>query len=281
MQMEQKRVVRVRWFARLVAIVFLSGLVIMAACAQALPESDDGSSATSEGAGGDGGAGGATGGGETGGLGGAGGEAPVCEKEPCKLTIPQCGCGDGERCHFAGGGISCVAEGSTLDGTVCNDDCQEGFLCFGLNSGSPRICRRYCDTDADCYMPGGKCAFQLASGGAMSRQQVSVCSTNCDPITNVGCLEPNMKCEINAVDKNTYCNLAGTGIQGTSCVVVSHCAVGLSCFGTENGKKCLKWCDVGAPVCPGGIQCVPLTGPGGQLDTLKIGSKQYGACLGM
>jgi hypothetical protein len=262
----------------------LSSVIVMAACAQALPEGDDGGgpAATVTSAGGAGGSGGAGGVGGVGGSGGVGGEAPACEDEPCKLTLPQCGCEAGLRCHFANDARSCVPLGSTPAGEKCREDCEAGFLCTVVIAGSPGICRRYCESDEECYQPGGKCVFTLSPGGPMSGTAVSVCSTNCDPISNVGCVEPEMKCEINAVNKNTFCNVAGTGTQGTSCIKVSHCAVGLSCFGTSmGGKLCLKWCDVGGPVCPSGTQCVPLTGPGGQLDTLVVGSKQYGACLGI
>lgn len=226
--------------------------------------------ATSEGGGGEGGVGGEGG---NGGDGGVGGVPEVCEEEPCKLTSPQCGCADGERCHLASVSPQCWPEGGSELGTYCFNDCQAGDRCWGL--GGDAICRSYCEDDGDCLPPGGRCIIELFAGVA------KLCTENCDAITGTGCKhkEPGLKCEVN-IDSNqqvySYCTDAGTKLQNEQCGSPAQCAAGLTCIGSsqEPGNYCRAWCDYPSTEhCPEGHGCASITPP------LTIGQKQYGVCI--
>ena len=237
-------------------------------------ESDDASTTTSSAAaGGEGGDAGAGGLGGAGGGGGEGGAEP-CEAAPCKLTIPQCGCPDGERCHTPSVAPLCWPDGNVGPIEYCNNDCQAGYRCFGV--GGDAICRRYCDTDNHCVGPGAKCVFPLFGG------TTSVCSENCDAVTGIGCRDKQegLKCEVGVqsatLNVYSYCTDAGDGVQDEVCSQPAHCAQGYTCIkeSSETEQKCRRWCPYpSSSTCEEGGTCVPIT------PALTIGSVQYGVCI--
>lgn len=258
----------------LAAVCALGGAALgIGACASgsSAPDGDGGSSSTTS-LGGAGGAGGA-GGEATGGGGGQGGAA--CSGDPCKLVPPQCGCPSSERCHWNYSGAECVADGTQESSEACDNDCVAGYRCVDNHEGGPRICHQYCETDDDCLGPGSLCIVGFGS------PDYRVCTHNCDPISDVGCAETDMKCDIfretDPPNRSlTQCAGSGSLGQGQECATTSDCAPGYSCFGItgQTGEWCMKWCDVNAATsgCPAGTTCYPFSSP------IIIGSIEYGAC---
>lgn len=259
-------------------------------CAKGGDETTDDvtSSTTAGGAGGEAGAGGGLGG-----EGGEGGMAPMpipCESPddvPCKLTAPQCGClPDDERCRVGATGLrECAPNGDKLPLEFCASDCTAGFQCVNNGTtGFTGFCHQLCLLDTDCNTPtsgpGGICVLPLTNGGG------TVCSQNCDVVSNTGCKEANanLKCDIGRESIGqqrwfTRCVGSGTKLQDEVCTSISQCSPGSSCIPVEGDSvyHCLNWCmnPSSGGVCPQGSShaCTGFVTP------LIIGSIEYGACV--
>jgi len=260
-----------RFVLAFAVLAFVGQLVAVSACSKEETEGGGGQPATTTEGGG--GAGGLGGDGGMGGEGGDGGTPEICEEDPCKLTSPQCGCAEGERCHLPSVAAQCWPEGDVEVGQYCSNDCEAGYRCWGL--GGDPICRAYCEDDSDCLPPGGRCVVELFSGVA------KLCTENCDAITSTGCKhkDPGLKCALN-IDSNqmvfSYCTDAGEKGQDEPCGSASQCAAGMTCIGSsqEPGNFCRTWCDYpSAILCPEDHGCASITPP------LTIGQKQYGVCI--
>jgi len=212
----------------------------------------------------------APGGGSTGGS-ASGGGAP-CSEDPCKLTLPQCGCASGEKCTLTGTNRICRDNGTDGEAQPCEgspDSCVAGYICVHADD-DPYSCHKFCATDADCAPPQSICFFDL--GGA-----ATLCSGACDPVGGSGCPTPGLKCEI-GLDEGpperffTLCASEGTGTQGTACTGSGDCASGYTCVDTGT-TTCAAWCEYsGTGYCAYGT-CSPFT------DPVMIGSTEYGGCL--
>ncbi len=247
-----------------------------------------GASGAQGGAGGVGGVGvGGVGG--DGGDGGAGAMPIPCDDPadvPCKLVAPQCGCLPGDRCMLTSQGMRvCAPDGDKQALEFCTNDCQAGFQC--VNNGTTGLigyCHQLCEADADCDTPtsgpGGICVLELQNGGA------TVCSQNCDPVSDTGCKEANqnLKCDIGREPMGaqrwfTRCVGSGDAAPDAVCDSINECAPGSSCIPVQNepDSHCLTWCTSPSTggVCPQGSShaCSAFTTP------LFIGSVEYGACL--
>ena len=209
------------------------------------------------------------------------GSGPACAENPCKLTVPQCGCPAGEQCGVDGVGIACTPMGNTGNGQVCTGtDCSPGLLCVNTTA-STSTCAKFCDSDADCTGPGGLCIIGLNDANMNVIPGVTLCTENCDPTTSIGCPVAGTSCEV--VQENggqmrvlTHCIGSGAGQQGDTCVSSADCAPKFNCFNTTNpmAVKCLKNCKASAPNgCPAGTSCKFFATPE------LIGGEEYGACL--
>lgn len=206
---------------------------------------------------------------------------PACEEDPCKLVEPQCGCMAGQACSVDGAGdLFCTEAGSAAWDAPCSatNKCVPGTLCAGYAAGLDS-CAKFCNTDADCEAPGGLCAVTLNDGMGGTLPGVTLCSTNCSFTTN-GCAVPGTSCQLgirNMTEPFTLCAPSGTGTQGSTCTDSSGCASGFICLTTTAmDERCFQWCDVNAPVCPGGLVCQQLEISAGV--PLVIGTTAYGAC---
>lgn len=247
-------------------------------------ESAEGGGGQTGGGGGVGGAGGATTTTTTSsstGTGGAGGVEPVCDEMPCKLVAPQCGCADDEQCEIKTptaqnpSGRSCVGKGDLAIGAQCAGAgvCQPGSLC--VNTGKS-TCMEFCSDDAQCDAPGGLCVITLNDGSGGVIPDATLCSPNCDPITNVGCGVAGMSCQVGVEQTGqmrafTLCTGSGAGVENAPCTDSGDCAVGFGCFGPAP-EKCLRWCNYLQPSCPGAGFCGEVNPP------LIIGNTEYGVC---
>lgn len=216
-------------------------------------------------------------GGSASGGGGSGGDYvdPNCEEQPCKLTAPQCGCRETERCNLVNDPLErdCVAIGTKGSSQACESDCEAGYMCVNNNTGGPAICHQFCDDDSDCSGAGSLCVLDVGAGAG------TLCTHNCDPISSSGCEDPATKCDIasemQAPNRSlTQCAGAGTLTQGQACTTTADCASGLGCLDVGGMmKQCLTWCRVSSPVCPGAETCTSFN------PTITIGAVEYGSCI--
>ena len=204
------------------------------------------------------------------------GGAP-CEEDPCKLTPPQCGCGFDEKCSVGADGPTCTQDGTIDGGQQClGSGCKAGFICSDFVA-PPETCHQFCDDDTDCQAPGGVCVLELNINGT-TPYTVTLCSENCDPISNTGCPVPGMSCGIVGDEGPperdfTMCLPAGSAGQGQSCSGLTDCAPGLACFNVGGSDMCLTWCDRSTLQCPVGTgTCSETTPP------TMVGSTEYGVC---
>ena len=206
---------------------------------------------------------------------------PVCAEDPCKLTIPQCGCAAGEQCSLDAAGRACIPAGNTANGQECvGAECGPGLLCI-KTAANVSTCGKFCDVDSDCVAPGGLCIIGLNDGAGNPIPGVTMCTENCDPTTNIGCPAAGTACEVAQESAGqmrflTHCTASGAGQQGAICVTGADCAPKFSCFNTNNpaAVKCLKNCKASAPNgCPAGTTCLFFMTPE------LVGNEEYGACL--
>jgi hypothetical protein len=200
---------------------------------------------------------------------------PMCDEDPCKLVLPQCGCQSGQQCIFQNGQRLCVTDGSDDVGDECSGiSCKAGAMCLSL--GSLATCRKFCDGDSDCSGFGGVCVIQI--GGFERPDDPTFCSDNCDPPSGTGC-PTSGKCELGLADDMvtffTMCGGAGTGTEGAPCTnTFNDCAGGYGCLTNPSTSmtECMRWCNMATPNCSVGT-CSPINPPG------IIGSIEYGVCL--
>lgn len=204
--------------------------------------------------------------------GGAGG-GPACSEQPCKLTTPQCGCDPNEQCTVDATGRSCIPEGNVPWGQPCSgDNCAPGLLCLQTTT-TEATCGKFCASDADCTAPGGLCILKLNDGSGGEIPNVTMCTDNCNPLTNVGCAVGG--CQVLQETSGllrflTLCVEAGTGTQAAPCVGNEDCAPTFGCFNDGVSDLCLKWCNLAAPSCPAATSCVDVA--------VSLGGINYGVC---
>lgn len=201
----------------------------------------------------------------------------ACES-PCKLVAPQCGCAAGEGCTLDNTGARvCQTAGGVAPGGNCSsDDCAPGGICLGTTPTTP-TCGKFCATDAQCAAPGGLCVVGLNDGSGNPIPGVMLCSENCNPTTNSGCVA-GTGCTFGQEEAGqmrffTLCRGIGSGTQGAACTVNADCAATYGCINTGT-KQCMKYCTVGS-TCAGGAACSPISINGVDID---IGGVQYGIC---
>lgn len=260
---------------------FAAAALMTWGCAEGNDVGGEGGAQPSEG--GAGGEGGAIGGAAGAGGGGSGGAPPVCEEAPCKLIAPQCGCPDGNKCSVDNqGALVCAAEGEALLGEECDasDPCIAGLICVVTKSTAPPVstCMKFCETDIQCKMPGGLCVFELNDANGDPIESATLCTQNCDPLTNTGCPVPETSCQAakeegSTMKSYTFCTGAGLGGQGATCATAEDCQAGFGCFTVGMELQCLKWCSSQSATCPGGTTC-QIPDPAITIDTVA-----YGACI--
>ena len=212
--------------------------------------------------------------------------ASACAESPCKIVSPQCGCGSGEQCTVgepteeAPNGRFCVTAGDVAIGEPCNAnaECAEGAKC--VNIGGVTACLEFCANDTSCDAPGGICVITLEDAMGAVIPDATLCSIDCDPLTNNGCTQiPNAGCIIGkdtATGKPfSICAATGNGMQGSPCTTTADCAPTFSCNGAAPNQQCLQYCGFSPaiPGCPGGTVCTAFN------PKLVLGPQEYGACL--
>jgi hypothetical protein len=207
-----------------------------------------------------------------------------CPDTPCKVTSPQCGCAAGEACTVQSGAVTCGQAGPDLEGQACGtsatDLCQAGLLCV---TASPTVgqCLAFCDSDSDCQAPGGICLLTLDNGMGGSIPNVTICTPNCDPLTNAGCPATSM-CDLRRESMGlmrwlTLCDPAGTKTKGQVCdPTANDCAPKFTCINNGTNNVCLQYCNVNAPNCPAGQTCGALQDQ--NFQPITLGNVTFGVC---
>lgn len=208
-------------------------------------------------------------------------DAGTCSEDPCKLTLPQCGCAAGKQCSvLLDGSRGCIKEGNTPWKQSCGQvsKCEPGTMCLSTG-GSISMCLKFCDTDAECG--GGICARKLDFGQG-EIPNTTICTDLCTPSTNMGCAVNGTSCQLGQEQSGqmrffTYCGGAGNKTQGQLCDPnLAECAPTYSCFNANSVNQCLKYCKVLSPSCPGGTSCVAIQI---NMQDVYLNGEQYGACL--
>lgn len=202
----------------------------------------------------------------------------TCSESPCRLVSPQCGCPRDQACSLASdGSLSCQVEGSNDESERCDSGgCVAGNACVNvsLTATDVAVCKRFCDTDADCTGgPGSICLAELGTTGQR------VCTSSCDPASQLGC-PANSFCglftETGTGRRLTDCSgPVGPGGQGVSCAGTEDCQKGFTCADPGSGDQCLRICrrSPAGGECALGETCIAFD------PALVFNSVEYGACF--
>jgi hypothetical protein len=182
-----------------------------------------------------------------------------CDQQPCSI-LPQCGCSGPTACDVDSAddeGTACrsiTTPGTETTACASATDCDRGFICLG---GSGASCKRYCDDNADCGSPRGRCVLRVMAGGTPVEGIPAVCTSNCDPRDLTAALCPSKhKCTLFTINRDgtahkvVDCSLAGTRVQGGDCTSATNgpnesmCAKGYQCvkLTSEPTYKCRRIC---------------------------------------
>jgi hypothetical protein len=202
--------------------------------------------------------------------------------QPCDI-LEQCGCDANTACDLDASdnmGTACrmiLTPGTETSACTADTRCDRGYRCLGVAGA----CRKYCDADADCGTPRGKCIFEITSGGVAIPGIPKVCSSNCDPTgSSAGICPANFKCGIfTASGQNiSDCTRAGAGQQGASCQGGGQgdeaaCGAGFLCTTVNAGVNfnCRRICNRAAPNC-GGLTCIAFN------PAFTLAGVEYGVC---
>jgi hypothetical protein len=186
-------------------------------------------------------------------------DAITCSVQPCSI-LPQCGCGEANACDIDfsdNNGTACrviSTPGTQTSSCTAPAQCDAGFVCLGGSQFAS--CKKYCEVDADCGTPRGKCVITISANGTPIAGIPKACSSNCDPMLSAAAVCPaNSKCGLFTAssDGMTHhiadCSPAGSLGQGGNCKVGSTgddklCASGHLCTTTDGGTTytCRKIC---------------------------------------
>jgi hypothetical protein len=217
-------------------------------------------------------------------------DAFACSQMPCSI-LPQCGCVGVRACDLDATdsmGTACrsiLSPGQETATCTALDRCDAGYVCLGP-SGSA-TCKKYCNADAECGTPRGRCAIDITNAGTPVTGIPSVCSSNCDPLSTAQAPEcpTNFKCGLfttthaGAQVKIASCTAAGAGTQGTSCKQGTTgnealCGRGYLCTTIDGGTNfnCRRVCNKTANTgCVGAQTCIAFNPP----HAMDI---EYGVC---
>jgi hypothetical protein len=185
---------------------------------------------------------------------------PPCDELPCRLVLPQCGCGRGLVCQRPFGDDprrSCVAPGTRVLGETCgnNVECAGGLVCVA-GGGTVGICELYCASRADCR------ETTYCRELVVMTEDIGSCATECDPVSNTGCPSP-LGCALGIARTVPEREFIDTGF-----CTAGGPAIGEACpmFICEGGGTCVdgtcrRVCDVASPVCAGGATCRSFAPP--------------------
>jgi hypothetical protein len=172
------------------------------------------------------------------------------EGEKCVPYDSGSGTWDANKCVPITGagqtGDPCVS-GGVIEAT---DDCDGASFCFHVDERGQGTCTAFCQGTAEMpeCQPGSGCS--ITNDGS-----ITACLDLCEPLLQ-DC-EPGFGCYWNG-GTALFCVEAGAGAAGDECGWINSCAPGLGCI----DGLCTSFCDLGAPSCEPGTECLPLFEPG-------------------
>lgn len=189
-------------------------------------------------------------------------DAPV-GPAACDL-ISQDSCDAGRACDVDADGVRYCRDITQAQprGALCQDatQCALSLTCVD------DTCHAFCETDAICAGAGSLCEPEVAD--------TRVCTTSCDPITEMGCLV-GFSCAIGYEGSGggrafTDCRAAGDRKENTPCADTDPCQRGLGCV----DGICVVYCRRGGMnKCSNGRDCLPLAA-----SPVRIGATEFGYC---
>lgn len=197
-----------------------------------------------------------------------GGEDPGCD-----LFMQDCG--EGLKCtsFSTDGGVNwatncvpvepapgAVGEPCTATGDAGADDCAKGAMCWNIDPvGGAGRCVAVCG----CSSASPTCdAANTAC--VRSGDELAVCLDVCDPLSPATCGAREV-CVPLGGDRPFVCHIdisGAGGALGEPCAGWNDCDAGLFCGPCFEDDCCTLPCDLDAPACPGGLECVPWYAPG-------------------
>jgi hypothetical protein len=188
-------------------------------------------------------------------------------------NLPSCGCAAGQVCYprAPASGLGCFPSDDLRAGEDCTDSfCAPGLGCFG------RVCKPYCQTDADCPTAPGlrSCRDTFWGDPPVAIPGVRTCARICDPAwphsprgALLACPD-GFGCDWDDNGLWSNCGPAGTDGQGVACSSFGECEPGYYCSGTT--YTCNRICGEDGD-CGGGT-CNDFTPP------VRIGGWKVGFC---
>lgn len=197
-------------------------------------------------------------------------ECSVDELSVCYEVAQDCP--EGQKCVPFVGSCSlprCVPiTGDKPAGEPCTadelggDDCDEHSWCYpgSVDTELPTECIPFCHGPFDelfCDDPSQVCVFDL-----VAYKGVLGCRPSCDPLMPETC-EAWERCTL-VVDQGHFGCVVGGGVaNGDVCSTEQNCDSG-ACVLAEalpecaGERCCAPWCDLMAPSCAMGLECVPV-----------------------
>jgi len=155
----------------------------------------------------------------------------------CRLLHDGEDCPAGNRCTVANeqtGDTHCVALASPpkvpYEGCLDDKACPAGTWCDWRTDA----CMPFCDSPADCAGTGGDCVSAKTSG-SKSVPGVTVCTSNCDPVSSTSC-GLGAACNYDNNAGSFDCFRSGNKSEGSTCAF-AECGPTLVC-----GSSCRVWC---------------------------------------
>jgi len=170
----------------------------------------------------------------------------------------------------------CTVEGNGVSGI---DSCDLGSICWDVDGRTLEgTCVPYCTGSSSvpvCDDPGRHC--QIAARGVLA-----LCMPTCNPLDPQTCPE-GAGCY--PLDDRFVCAPDASGPSGglfEGCEFINACDPGLACINprlspmcpASAGGCCLPFCDLSAPACPEGTQCLPFFEEG----AVHPGNESIGVC---
>jgi hypothetical protein len=149
-----------------------------------------------------------------------------------------------------------------------DDDCRPGHVCSEIVGTAVRLCRRICESSADCVGAGSICWHIAGTSKA--------CTIGCELAMDTRCPAATA-CSLFMLPTNeryTDCQQAGTRQQNQTCSTNALCAGSYNCALEGNGNICIHFCRAGVP-----DDCPPNTSCDIADFNNKIGNTVYGGCF--
>ena len=183
-------------------------------------------------------------------------------------------CGPGEKCNAwannGGGswnatkcvpvvpnpdpiGAPCTAEGGGVSGI---DSCVKGAMCWGIGDDNMGTCVEQCTCSIDnpiCATPNTTCTIS-------NNESLVLCLPGCDPLDANACAGGDVCISSGGLFQCVLDASGDAGGLGDACQFANACDPGFLC-GANNGTCdgagcCTPFCDLTAPVCPEGLECL-------------------------